>query len=51
MKKLIIIPAYNESGNIERTVADIKEHASGFDYVVVNDCSRMKRWMYSGRTA
>ncbi|MEE3392704.1 MAG: glycosyltransferase [Lachnospiraceae bacterium] len=40
MKKLIIIPAYNESGNIERTVADIKEHASGFDYVVVNDCSR-----------
>jgi glycosyltransferase involved in cell wall biosynthesis len=40
MKKLIIIPAYNESGNIERTVADIKEHASGFDYVVVNDCSK-----------
>ena len=39
MKKLIIIPAYNECENIEKTVEDIKEHASGFDYVVINDCS------------
>ena len=39
MKKLIIIPAYNESENIEKTVLDIEKNASGFDYVVINDCS------------
>ncbi len=40
LKKLIIIPAYNESENIERTIRDVKEHAPGFDYVIINDCSR-----------
>lgn len=40
MKKLVIIPAYNESGNIEKTVKDIQENAPGFDYVIVNDCSK-----------
>lgn len=39
MKKLVIIPAYNESGSILKAVDDIREHAPGFDYVVVNDCS------------
>lgn len=39
MKKLVIIPAYNECGSILKAVRDIKEHAPGFDYVVVNDCS------------
>ena len=39
MKRLVIIPAYNEAGNIIRTVEDIKENAPGFDYVIVNDCS------------
>lgn len=39
MKKLIIIPAYNESECIEATVRDIMENASDFDYVVINDCS------------
>ncbi len=39
MKKLVIIPAYNEQGGIEKTVRDILEHAPDFDYVVVNDCS------------
>lgn len=39
MKKLIIIPAYNESASIKQTVEEIKEKAKGFDYVVVNDCS------------
>lgn len=39
MKKLIIIPAYNESMNIVNTVEQIKLKATGFDYVVVNDCS------------
>ena len=40
MKKLIIIPAYNESENIEKTVEDIKKNAPDFDYVVINDCSK-----------
>ena len=39
MKKLAIIPAYNEAGNIENTVKDITEHAKSFDYVIINDCS------------
>lgn len=39
MKKLIIIPAYNESENIVGTVRDIEENAPDFDYIIINDCS------------
>ena len=39
MKKLIIIPAYNEEENIEKTVKSIREKARDFDYVIINDCS------------
>ena len=39
MKKLIIIPAYNEEENIEKTVESILRDSSGFDYVIINDCS------------
>lgn len=39
MKKLIIIPAYNERENIARTVENIQKNASDFDYVIINDCS------------
>lgn len=39
MRKLVIIPAYNEEGNIVKTVTDIKENAPDFDYVIINDCS------------
>ncbi|MFV0465936.1 MAG: glycosyltransferase family 2 protein [Lachnospiraceae bacterium] len=39
MKKLVIIPAYNEEGSIVKTVNDIKKNAEGFDYVIINDCS------------
>jgi glycosyltransferase involved in cell wall biosynthesis len=39
MKKLVIIPAYNECKSILKAVEDIREHAPGFDYLVVNDCS------------
>ena len=39
MKKLIIIPAYNEESNIEKTVTAIQKNAAGFDYVIINDCS------------
>ncbi len=42
MKKLIIIPAFNEEGNLEKTIADIKQNAPDFDYVIVNDCSTDK---------
>ena len=40
MKKLVIIPAYNERGSILKTVNDVKTNAPDFDYVVINDCSR-----------
>lgn len=36
---LIIIPAYNESGNIEKTINMIQNHTPEFDYVIINDCS------------
>jgi len=39
MKKIAIIPAYNESASIVNTIKDIKENAPGFDYVVINDRS------------
>lgn len=39
MKKLIIIPAFNEESNIEKTVTAIEKNAQGFDYVIINDCS------------
>ena len=35
MKKLVIIPAYNEKDSIVNTVKDIKDNAQGFDYI---DC-------------
>lgn len=40
MKKLVIIPAYNEEGSIIKTVSDIENNAPDFDYVVINDCSK-----------
>lgn len=42
MKKLVMIPAYNEQGSIEKTVRDILNYAPDFDYVVINDCSTDK---------
>lgn len=39
-KVLIIIPAYNESENIERVVNNLIDNYSQYDYVVVNDGSR-----------
>lgn len=39
MKKLIIIPAYNESLNICKTIEDVQCKAKKFDYVIINDCS------------
>ena len=39
MKKLVIIPAYNEGGSIFRTVEDVRAHAPDYDLIVVNDGS------------
>ena len=39
MKKLIIIPAYNEYENLARTINDVKAHAPDYDYVIIDDCS------------
>ena len=39
MRKLVIIPAYNEQGGIVKTVRDVEEHAPEFDYIIINDCS------------
>ena len=40
MDILVIIPAYNEEGNIERVVKNLIEHYPEYDYVVINDGSR-----------
>lgn len=39
MKVLIIIPAYNEAGNIEQVVDNLMEKCPQYDYIVVNDAS------------
>lgn len=39
MKVLIIIPAYNEALNIEKTVKDVTKNTN-YDYIVINDCSK-----------
>lgn len=36
---LIIVPAYNEALNIEKTIKDIKENTD-YDYIIINDCSK-----------
>lgn len=40
MKTLIIVPAYNEQDNILKVIDDIKTNLKGWDYVVINDCSK-----------
>lgn len=39
METLIIIPAYNESENIERVVNNIQNNFPQYDYVIINDGS------------
>lgn len=39
-KLLIVIPAYNEEGNIVQVVNELVAHYPQYDYVVVNDGSR-----------
>ncbi len=40
MKKLLIIPAFNEVDNILNTIKDIKENSIDWDYVIINDGSK-----------
>jgi len=42
MRVLIIIPAYNEAGNIETVVDNIIQNYPQYDYIVVNDASKDK---------
>lgn len=37
-KVLVIIPAYNEALNIEKTIKDIKDNTN-YDYIIINDSS------------
>lgn len=39
MKCLIIIPAYNEAGNIEKVIDNLVENYPQYDYVIINDGS------------
>lgn len=39
MKVLIIIPAYNETMNIVKTVHDVTSNTD-YDYIIINDCSK-----------
>ncbi len=39
MKPLIVIPAYNEALNIEKTIKDLTENTD-YDYIIINDCSK-----------
>lgn len=39
MKILVIIPAYNEEGNILNTISDLKKYQPEIDKIVINDSS------------
>lgn len=39
MKVLLIIPAYNEALNIEKTIKDVTTNTN-YDYIIINDCSK-----------
>lgn len=39
MKCLIIIPAYNEAGNIEKVINNLVQNYPQYDYVIINDGS------------
>lgn len=38
-KVLLLVPAYNESENIVKTINDIKKNGN-YDYIIINDCSK-----------
>lgn len=40
VKVLVIIPAFNESENIEKVIQSLRQKVPEVDYLVINDCSR-----------
>lgn len=40
MKLLVLVPAYNESENIERVIEELRTTVPQYDYIVINDGSR-----------
>jgi len=42
VRKLIIIPAFNEEENILKLLSSIQKEAPDYDYIVINDCSNDK---------
>jgi glycosyltransferase involved in cell wall biosynthesis len=40
MKVIAVIPAYNEEESIKDVVEEFKRTLPGYDYIVVNDCSK-----------
>ena len=44
LKKLVMIPAYNEAENILDVVNEVRDTAPEFDYIVINDCSTDKTY-------
>ena len=39
MKTLLIIPAYNESENLDRVISNLEATCPDYDYLIINDCS------------
>ena len=39
LRTIVIVPAYNEEGNIRNTLRDLEENGAGTDVLVMNDCS------------
>lgn len=50
MRILAIVPAYNEAGNIEKTINDIRQHASHVEVLVINDGSSDDTATYAKKT-
>lgn len=46
MRKLIIIPSYNEEKNLDWVIKNIIEYAKEYDYIIINDCSTDKTCSY-----
>lgn len=42
MRVLIIIPSYNEAGNIKKVISNLLQDYSQYDYLIINDCSKDK---------
>ena len=41
MKKIVIIPAYNEQGSILNTIEDIRKYAEGLDQTKIASVQKM----------